>query len=135
MTVQSMTTGFGAGPFEEAHRDPAQGAGPDRPHHARVAEGGGIALALQGELAFVDAARHVGRQDQLEVHFLGRWGTGQRRSRGQHEAKGKDGATGRRQERQGCLPLPENAILYRTPAGAARTKSPAGFGRGVGHRP
>jgi hypothetical protein len=61
----------GAGPFDEAYRDGAVGPAADRGEDARIGQGRGIALALQLELALVDAARHVGGEDEQQVRILG----------------------------------------------------------------
>jgi hypothetical protein len=60
-----------ARPFDEADGDRAILPRGDGAQHARIGDRGGIALALQLELVVVDAARHVGGQDQRHVHLLG----------------------------------------------------------------
>ena len=58
------------GPFDKAHRDHAGGAAADRREDPRIGQRRGVALALQLELALVDAARHVGGEDEQEIGVL-----------------------------------------------------------------
>ena len=74
-----------ARPLDECQSDAAIMAGPDRVEHARIGDGGGVAVALQLEFCVVDAARYVGGQHQKQIDVVG----GARRGRGQHAA-GKD---------------------------------------------
>jgi hypothetical protein len=57
----------------------------DRGEDPRIGQGRGIAFALQLELAFVDAARHVGGQHEQQVGILGShaWGAGQQNQKRQ----------------------------------------------------
>ncbi len=58
-------------PFDEADGDRAELAGGDGVQHARIGDGGGIALALQLELVVIDAARHIRREHQRDIDLLG----------------------------------------------------------------
>ena len=68
-------------------------------------EGGRITLFLQGELAVVDAARHVGDQDERHVHVLRRMGG--RRNQERREEQGYDPTHWRNPD--GCGSLSWNA--------------------------
>jgi hypothetical protein len=58
-------------PFDEADGDRAIFAGGDGLQHARIGHGRGIAVALQLELVVIDAARHVGGQNQRQINVFG----------------------------------------------------------------
>ncbi len=81
-----------ARPLDEGHADAPVMAGADGVEHARIGNGGGIAVALQLEFRVVDAARHVGGEHQQQVDVIG----GTRRGRRQH-------AAGQRSRRRGVL--------------------------------
>ena len=60
-----------ARPFDEGQADAAVAARADRLEHARIGDGGGIAVALQLEFCGIDAARHVGGQHQKQIDVVG----------------------------------------------------------------
>ena len=60
----------GARPLDKADRDCAGSPAADRREHARVGQCGRVALALQCELALVDAARHIGGEHEQQIGGL-----------------------------------------------------------------
>ena len=79
-----------ARPFDEADRDLAVRAGPDRLDHARIGQCRRVALALQLEFPRVDAARDVGGEHQQEIHVL--VGAGRRGKDGEESDEAENGS-------------------------------------------
>ncbi len=81
-----------ARPFDEGHRDPAVEALDDRVDDLGCGDRGGVAGALQAQLAQVHGQRDVRGEDQLQVDPL--VGRGGGRDPGEpHEARGGSEAT------------------------------------------
>src|SRR5205823_13263400 len=60
-----------ARPLDKAQRDTLMRTGLDGIDHLASRNCGRIAFALKQEFRVVDAARHVGSEDQQQIHFLG----------------------------------------------------------------
>ena len=80
----------GARPIEHGHRDAPQRAALDRLDDVGIEKDFRDSLALKLRLLVIDAERHVGRDDELDVDLdraFRRSGGGQGRERGQHGAE------------------------------------------------
>jgi hypothetical protein len=62
------------GPLDERHGDTAMLPGLHRSQDPHIQHRGGIAIALQGKTAIIDAARHIGREHEQQVDFFLRLG-------------------------------------------------------------
>jgi hypothetical protein len=60
-----------ASPLDKDNSDRMIGCAGDRAQHPRIRHRRDVALELEIEFAVIDAARHIGREYQQEVDFLG----------------------------------------------------------------